>query len=91
MTDISVKRVSKDKLSQEIEDKVVMGWQLKSQNENLAIMKKAGGWGSIGGHIIVALLTAWWTFFIGNVLYALYVHYKESSELQIKVDEKGEL
>ena len=86
LANISVKRVSAGRFQQEIEDNQVSGWSLKSQNDNVAIMTKPGSWGSLGGHIIVALLTVWWTFFIGNILYALYVHFTSNSELQIKVD-----
>jgi len=86
LTNINVKRVPAARFQQEIEDNQVSGWSLKSQNDNVAIMTKPGGWGSLGGHLIVALLTAWWTFFIGNVLYAVYVHFTSNSELHIKVD-----
>ena len=72
MTNVSVKRVSKEKLLQEVEDNIVSGWKLKRQNENVAILTKPGGWGSGAGHILVFLLTAWLTIFIGNFVYALY-------------------
>lgn len=86
MANISVKRISKDKLQQEVEDNQVAGWSLQSQNENVAILTKSGGWGSTGAHLIVLLLTAWWTFFIGNLLYAIYAHYTSKQELQIKAE-----
>jgi hypothetical protein len=34
MAIISIKRVSKDKFQQEVDDSVVSGWVLKCQNEN---------------------------------------------------------
>lgn len=86
MAKISVKRVLKEKLQQEIEDSQVAGWNLESQNENVAILTKAGGWGSLGAHLIIMLLSAWWTFFIGNLIYAVYVHLTSKQELQIKAD-----
>lgn len=87
MTNVSVKRVTKDKLDSEIEDKSVEGWVLQNRGDNLAILKKAGGWGSAGGHILIAVLTFWWTLGIGNLAYALYKHYGSASELHIKVED----
>jgi len=88
MTNITVKRVQKDRLDYEIEDKQVEGYTLQSRSDNMAIMKKAGGWGSGTGHLIIFLLTAWWSIGLGNVAYALYSHYGKSSELHIKVEEE---
>lgn len=87
----SVKRVPKSKLQQTIEDCQVEGWKLRSQNENGAIMSKPGDFGSGMSHLLIALFTAWWTFFIGNAIYAVYVYWSSRSELQIKADleEKG--
>ena len=86
MANVSVKRVTADKLDSEIEDKTVEGWVLQNRGDKLAIMKKAGSWGSTGGHILMAILTFWWTLGIGNLAYALYVHYAKASELHIKVE-----
>ncbi len=86
MANVSVKRVSKEKLQQEVEDNIVSGWKLKRQNENVTILTKPGGWGSGAGHILVFLLTAWLTIFIGNFIYALYCRFTSGSELQIKAD-----
>lgn len=86
MANVSVKRVSKEKLRQEVEDNIVSGWKLKRQNENVTILTKPGGWGSGAGHILVFLLTAWLTIFIGNFIYALYCRFTSGSELQIKAD-----
>jgi hypothetical protein len=82
----SVKRVSKAKLQQTIEDSVVEGWNLKSQNENIAILTKPGTWGSMGAHFLVFIFTAWWSFFLGNAVYAVYAYLTTRSELQIKAD-----
>lgn len=86
MTNVSVKRITADKLDSEIEDKTVEGWVLQNRNDNLAIMKKMGTWGSAGGHIIIAVLTLWWTLGVGNLAYALYARYAKAAELHIKVE-----
>lgn len=86
MANVSVKRVTRDKYESEIEDKTVEGWQVKSRNDNVAIMTKAGNWGSGLGHLVVLLLTGWWTLLLGNLAYALYKHYTTAGELHVKVE-----
>ncbi|WP_229380089.1 hypothetical protein [Haloterrigena salifodinae] len=48
-------------------------------------MKKKS-WGSGGMHVVVAVLTLWWTLGIGNAAYAIY-KYMTAEEVQIKIDE----
>jgi len=47
-------------------------------------------WGSALGHIVVALLTLWWTLGIGNVAYAAYKRYT-ADEVTIKVDAQDDV
>jgi hypothetical protein len=62
---------------------VTQGYKVESAGENTTIVKKST-WGTTAGHIGVALLTIWWTFGIGNLIYAVVVH--KSDEVLIKVD-----
>jgi hypothetical protein len=64
-----------------------MGYTLKTKSDNIAVLEKPGNWGTFGAHLIVFLLTVWWTHLIGNILYALYCHYGRQQELQIKTEE----
>jgi hypothetical protein len=82
----SVKRVPKDKFEREIEDNMVSGWSLKSQNDNVAIMEKPGGFGKIWVHILLFLFTSWWTICLGNLAYAAYSYMSNGKELHIKVE-----
>lgn len=86
MANVSVKRVTKDKLDSEIEDKMVEGWAVKNRNDNVAILTKPGKWGSGMMHIIIFVFT-FWTFGVVNIAYALYAHFTGSQELQIKAEE----
>jgi len=67
-----------------IDDFKTQGYKIKSQGEKSAMMKKHT-WGTGSGHIVVAVLTVWWTIGIGNVAYAIYKHYT-AEEVQIKVE-----
>lgn len=67
-----------------IDDYITQGYQVKSQGERSARVKSKD-WGSALGHIVVALLTLWWTLGIGNVAYAAYKRYT-ADEVTIKVD-----
>jgi len=66
------------------DDLITTGYSVKSNGENSTLLTNAG-WGTLGTHIIVFLLTAWWTFLIGNLIYAVYAHSK-GDEVLIKVE-----
>lgn len=86
MTTINVKRVkNSDELKREIEDKQVEGWQLNSQSDNVAVMKRPGKYGNFWIHAIILMFT-WWTLGICNGIYAFYVNGKTKAELHIKVE-----
>ena len=85
MTNITVKRVQKDRLDYEIEDKQVEGYTLQSRSDNMAIMKKPGKWGNFWVHAIILTFT-WWTLGICNGIYAYYTVGKTKAELHIKVE-----
>jgi hypothetical protein len=62
---------------------ITQGYSIHSSGENTTIVRKST-WGSLSGHVLVAVLTVWWTLGIGNLIYALAVH--KSDEVMIKVD-----
>ena len=79
-----VKRVSKKEFEDAVEDKVTEGFKLQSKTDRQAVLIKHK-YGSVVGHFIVFLLTAWWTFFLGNVGYAVYCYLTHSDEVQLKI------
>ena len=88
MTTTSVMRVPREKFESTIDDKIVEGWNIKTQGERVIVLEKPGGWGSFLGHLVVFVCTFWWVFLIGNVIYALFNHlYLEKQELYIKIEE----
>lgn len=68
-----------------IDDFITQGYKVKSQGERSTMMKEKD-FGSGGMHLVVALLTIWWTLGIGNALYAAYKYFT-ADEVQIKVEE----
>jgi hypothetical protein len=62
---------------------VTLGYKVESTGEATTVVKKST-WGSVAGHLGVALLTVWWTFGLGNLAYALIAH--KSDEVLIRVD-----
>ena len=83
--DVSVKRVDKKEFESEVEDAQAEQWKLKSKSDNVALFEKPGGFGGLGGHAIVFLLSVWWTFGLGNVAYAVFRYFTDKKELRIKV------
>jgi hypothetical protein len=69
------------------DDFITQGYSVKSTGENTTMLSNAG-WGSLSGHIVVGLLTAWWTLGIGNLVYAVVAHNK-GDEVLIKLDAAG--
>lgn len=71
---------------QAIDDKKVEGWDVKSrQGDRVVLIKR--GFGSIGSHTLIAILTAWWTVFIGNAVYAAYKYFVDTDKMVIRKSE----
>ncbi|MBZ4193910.1 MAG: hypothetical protein LAE24_06330 [Candidatus Contendobacter sp.] len=68
-----------------IDDYATQGYEILEQGERSTLVRKVS-WGTAGGHILWALLTVWWTFGIGNLIYALIIRYS-GEKVFIKVDE----
>ena len=57
-----------------VDDFVTQGFEVLEQGESTTMLRKKT-WGSFVGHSVVAVLTLWWTLGLGNLTYALIVHY----------------
>ena len=77
-------RKKNEMLQQKIDDAKVEGWKLDQEQGNRAVMKKPN-YGSFGGHVLVAILTIWWTLGIGNALYAGYKYWSDSDKKVLRV------
>ncbi|MCM1271492.1 MAG: hypothetical protein NC247_12875 [Ruminococcus flavefaciens] len=66
-----------------IDDFITTGYEIKSKGERNALLIKK----KKKDHLKVALLTVWWTFGIGNLIYA-FVPEKIEDEVMIKIENK---
>lgn len=62
-------------LEAKIEKAEYEGWTVSEQKTHTILLEKQS-FGSLKAHVVVAILTAWWSFGIGNILYALYKYLK---------------
>jgi hypothetical protein len=58
------------------DDFITQGYKVKNRGQDSVLLFRNGGFGSVLIHIIVFFCTVWWTFFIGNLLYAVITYYK---------------
>ena len=72
-----------ERLQRKIDDAKVEGWKLSKEQGERAIMKRPN-YGSLGGHILIALLTVWWTLGLGNVAYAAYKYFADSEKKVVR-------
>ncbi len=81
-----IRRVDDRKeMERTVEDFLTRGYKIKNEGQASTMLKKKT-WGSGGMHLVVAVLTIWWTFGFGNIAYALY-KYLTADEVQVKVEE----
>lgn len=84
MSDTRIRHAQNVREAEGLRDEyITQGYKVESSGETTTIVKKST-WGTTSGHILVAILTVWWTVGIGNLIYALAVH--KSDEVMIKID-----
>lgn len=80
-----IRRVSsKKEMDNLIDDYITQGYAVVSQGEASALLKKKT-WGTGGGHMMCLLLTVWFTFGIGNAIYAVFAN-QTAEEVMLKLD-----
>jgi len=81
-----VRRVSDRKeLERSVDEFITRGYRIKSEGETSTRLKQKD-WGDAAMHLIIAVLTVWWTFGLANVLYAIYKRVN-AEEVVIRIDE----
>lgn len=77
---------NEDELHDKIDDYQIQGFSVQERSDTHAKLRD-NSFGSGGVHVIVLLLTVWFTAGIGNVLYALYAYFVNSTEVLVKVED----
>lgn len=85
-----VRRVEdRQEMERSIDEFITRGYKVKSDGATSTRLKKRE-WGDAGIHLIIAVLSGWWTFGLSNALYAIF-RYVNADEVIIKVDaEQGD-
>lgn len=84
-----IRRVAdRQALEQSIDEFITRGYRLRSQDESSARLKETD-WGDAATHLIVAVLTVWWTFGLANAIYAFYA-YVNADEVLIRIENESE-
>ena len=66
-----------ERARREIEDALSMGWRIESEGPDRVVLVDRS-FGTVFGHLIVALLTFWWTMGLGNLVYAAYKYVNDT-------------
>jgi len=90
MATVRIRNVeNKREFEKTIEDYITLGYRIVSGQGTTTVKVKKTEYGGIGAHILIAIVTAWWTFFLGNIAYLLF-KYLNSEEVLIRLEEKPE-
>lgn len=71
-----------DRFEQMIKAEKRDGWHVKEDGDEQVVLVKRG-YGTVGEHAVVALLTIWYTFGLGNVIYIIYKYSAGADEKTI--------
>ena len=71
------------KLERQVDDMAVEGWKVSKDQGHRVILTRPD-YGSLGGHVLVAILTVWWTLGLGNAAYAGYRYVRHSEKRVIR-------
>ena len=84
-------RIRKVKTEKEFENTIdefiTIGYSLKDQGEQTAMLMKAE-YGGVLAHILIFLLTGWFLFGLGNIAWAIYNYYTNSDKVLLKIVEE---
>ncbi|WP_132056995.1 zinc ribbon domain-containing protein [Halorussus amylolyticus] len=76
-----------ERLQRQIDDAIADGWKIETETpERIVLVKRTVG--DLGVHIVLAILTAWWSFGLVNVVYGGY-KYLNDSQRRVLRDDRG--
>jgi len=66
-----------ERVRREIDEALQAGYKIEDESTERVVLVKRN-YGSLGVHVIIAVLTAWWSFGVVNAVYAAYKHLSDS-------------
>lgn len=72
----------------EVTAKVESGWKIEEETKDRVTLVKRE-FGSLGIHLIIAILTIWWAMGVPNLLYAAYKYVTDSQRTIVWKDRPG--
>ena len=80
-----IRRVqNKQEMENLIDDFMTQGYEIVNQGEASVLLRRKT-WGSAGGHVLVGLLTVWFTLGLGNLAYAFIAH-NNAEKIMLKLE-----
>lgn len=76
---------TEERLARKIEDAEIEGWEVDERHGDRVIMAQRS-YGSLKAHLLVLLLTVWFTFGLGNVVYAAYIYFAKADKKVVRVE-----
>jgi hypothetical protein len=66
-----------ERLQREIDDAIAAGWKIETETpERVVLVKRTVG--SLGVHLVLAVLTGWWSFGLVNLVYGAYKYLNDT-------------
>ncbi|SDQ60090.1 zinc ribbon domain-containing protein [Natronobacterium texcoconense] len=84
----TVDSASRNRLESRIAAAVRDGWELEHDFGDHAVMIRRT-FGSTDEHLVVALLTIWWTMGLGNALYGVYKYVEDADRMVLRSEPYG--
>lgn len=82
-----VRRVAnRTEMERSTDEFITRGYQIKSEGESSTRLKEKD-WGDAATHLLIAAVSAWWTFGLSNAVYAIYKR-ATADEVVIKLDDE---
>ena len=66
-----------ERLQRQIDDAIADGWRIESETPERVVLVKRN-FGSLGVHVVIAVLTGWWSFGVVNLVYGAYKYLNDS-------------
>lgn len=74
-------------LRRRVEDAEVEGWSIYEEHGDRRVVMVKRKYGTLGGHVLVGLLTVWWTLGLGNAVYAAYKYFAHADKKVLRADD----